>query len=295
MKKFILLTLGLVFILQLCSQILDDIDEELFVENPIVEMQYQRKSAKKAMLMSAIFPGAGQFYISKKSPTAYIFPVIEIGLWFAMYHYNQKGDDVTNDYEKFADKNYNRLNQYKVQKNLINVYPNDIYNDGGLDEWGNGSHFRLDKTNTQHYYEDIGKYNRYIFGWNDWFSTYVDDQAGSIQVNWVFDGDVNNPSTLRWIGNRPVNNPSQDSYDKPKSALRDKYIGMRQDAEDNYSLARSMSFFILLNHAVSTYDAHRVTKNYNRNYLKTTSISPKFMTTFVENRVVPMLGLTLSF
>ena len=47
-------------------------------------------------------------------------------------------------------------------------------------------HFRLDDTNTQHFYEDIGKYPRYVFGWTDWFQIYSKNNNGEIvSPDWI--------------------------------------------------------------------------------------------------------------
>ena len=62
--------------------------------------------------------------------------------------------DVTKQY-KTVDNNYSRDRQHRVEQDLINhpTAAHSIYVAG---------HFRLDDDNTQHFYEDIGKYNKYI-------------------------------------------------------------------------------------------------------------------------------------
>ena len=243
---------------------------------------YQEKSASKAMIMSALIPGAGQFYVSKKSPTAYLFPIIEIGLWIAMINYYNKGDDVTTKYNKFVDTHYDRARQEAAQEHFK-----------ATATWGDfENHFRLDPTNTQHFYEDVGKYNKYIFGWSDWFDNYVDYSHDGVNYNvhniyWAFEDRF-------WVGNRPISNPSQASYDEPYSELRAEYIVMRHKAEDHYSNSRAMNYCILLNHALATADAYRLASKYNQR-IKTASISPEIRTAVIENRIVPMLNLNVNF
>ena len=63
-------------------------------QDDIIKTNYKQKSAKMAMMLSAVFPGAGQFYANKKSVTAYIFPAIEVGLWYGYLHYRNKGNQI---------------------------------------------------------------------------------------------------------------------------------------------------------------------------------------------------------
>ena len=161
------------------------------------------KSAKKAMLLSSIFPGSGEFYVSKKSITAYIFPVLEVGFWTGYLYYNQKGDDEENKYKKYADEYYDRDKQFHTQRLLIDVHEgtDDVYDDGHQDEWGNGGLFRLDKQNTQHFYEDIAKYDKYVFGWQDWYAHNVlENNDGSISSNWVWETNISQGDTTYVVG-----------------------------------------------------------------------------------------------
>lgn len=94
----------------------------------------------------------------------------------------------------YTGPRYNRAFQSVVQEIIKGINPTDIYDEG---------YFRLDSTNTDHFYEDIGKYPQYVFGWADWFFRFVADEAGNlIYPRWELDGPVDNPNT-HWIGNYP--------------------------------------------------------------------------------------------
>ncbi len=282
MKRLIFLLTLLSLISSLFCQILEDLSTEPdSSKNQVVEVKYKKKNARLAMAASAIFPGAGQIYVSPKNYYAYIFPVVEIGLWYLYNHNYSKGDDITSDYKKFANTNYSRERQNTAQASLKVIDPDDIYNDGL---------FRLDAENTQHFYEDIGKYNKYIFGWNDWYNTYVNQQTG--EIHWVINGTGANAV---WLGNRPIDNPSMDSYDVPNCPNRTKYIKMRQDAEKYYSRGRDMNYLIMLNHMVSSIDAIRVTKKYNKGYLAVNKIDGGIQTAMYNNHLTPVLNLGIKF
>ena len=211
-KKLILTIIILNFVVLMFSQANED---ELF------KTDYEKKSAKKAMILSAIFPGAGEFYADRTAITTYIFPVLEIGLWAGFFYYNAEGKSIEDDYKKYATKEkigeyenemhievennttgeifyekdiepgdpiyrYERWRQYMSQENLKYHSNNTFYD----------NHFRLDETNTQHFYEDIGKYDKYIFGWADWFDIYanpVSSGSGTYKYYWDW---VNN----KWEG-----------------------------------------------------------------------------------------------
>ncbi|MCL2064979.1 MAG: hypothetical protein FWG98_11520 [Candidatus Cloacimonetes bacterium] len=268
----------------------------------------EQKSAKLAMLMSAIVPGSGQFYINKRTPTAYIFPVIEIGLWYLRDFFIKQGDNKTKEYEWFADIHYDFHRQEKVQRNLLlNENSGSFY--GKIDNpydipvnWGHGGHFRLDNyyyNDRQQYYEAIGKYDRYIYGWSDWYETYVRDIDGvNVLVYWIFN-DATNPHDIRWIGNSPIDNPDRidliESTEASGSPLRGIYIKMRDDAEIYYDQSRTVNFVILANHFASVLDARWHAKKHNEQQMRSVSLSPQINTTYISDKPVPILGLNLSF
>jgi hypothetical protein len=119
--------------------------EELI--NDLFQVEQSQKSARKAMLFSAIVPGAGQFYANPASITAYFFPLVEVGLWFGYFYYRSEGDDITKQYKQFADYNYDRQDQNMAQKSLIdnplsdnNFYAPVDYDASNADDYGYGGH-----------------------------------------------------------------------------------------------------------------------------------------------------------
>lgn len=284
MKKTLIATL----VLMICSiTIAQEID------NDIIQVNYEKKSLKKAMLLSSLFPGTGQFYANRRSITTYISPLLEIGL-IAGYiiNYND-GSNAEADYEDFADMHYIRENQHYAEDDLINDPDNNstFYDD----------HFRLDDENTQHFYEDIGKYQKYIFGWIDWFDIYARDEAGNtISPDWLWEETTNGKNL--WIGNN-VTNPESEYYNSNYSdpytiysGFRAEYIQMRKDAEKMYDKAELFSFGIVANHILSAIDAVRLTRIYNREYLNNASkIEIKFAPVFVNNNFSAGLMVTKRF
>ena len=265
MKKIFIITL----ILIICSAVFA---QEL--ENDIIQINYEKKSPAKAALLSSLFPGAGQFYANRRSITTYISPIIEIALIAGYFiNYNQ-GLDKEADYEDYADDNYKRIQQYEVQELVIELHNDDIYTNthfrlDGIDKDEDGNLISIWDNNTQHFYEDIGKYDMYIFGWDDWYGGYN-----------------GNPEYLQdWI----------DESNR-ESALRAEYIEMRKDAENSYDKAEMFSFGLVANHILAAIDAVRLTRIHNREYLSNTSqLEIKFAPIFVNNNFSPALMITKRF
>jgi hypothetical protein len=277
------------------------------LSNDIIMVNYEKKSARLAMLMSAVLPGAGQFYADKSSITTFIFPIIEAAVIGGMIYYDNKGDKKTNEYKKYVNetvtididgfqytgKRYRRDFQYAVEDTLIRIHSQDIYD---------GLFFSLDQTDTQHYFEDIGKYDKYVFGWVDWYFKYAElpPLEGLPNPHPIFVYDINDPSNQLynspdniWRYNIPlVGEPTQDH---PYSALRSVYIKMRKDAEKEYDKAHGLSFGIAFNHIASAIDAVRLTHKVNRLYLSENNVKLQYYAAIRNGHMTPTIGLNISF
>ncbi len=286
------------------QEIVESSDDDFNMNNEIIKVNYNKKSAKRAMLMSAIVPGAGQFYVNKTGITTYIFPVIEAACWAGYIIYTGEGNDQEDEYKTYVNgeninyghayydpdnpssvssysgTRYNRDFFNYSKDNMENSYPaNSVYKE---------NHFHLDDKNTQHFYEDIGKYNKYVFGWADWYCEYVDDETGNI--DWA------GKDSGEWNGNYSMTDSGDGDVHEPNSAMRDVYNGLRADAEDSFDIARLFLFGVAFNHVASSLEAVRVTKKYNSNYLSdNTKPSLEFHTVMKSTGLTPTLSLVKRF
>jgi len=321
MKRFVLSGLAVVFVLVLFAQgkQSSDIDQWLYrqqgseqpvkrdsvITNDLIKVNYQKKSAHLAMLMSMVVPGAGQFYADKSAITTYIFPVLELISIGGIVYFNIQGSDKAKAYEKYATGEiityttpdgthktgyrYNRAFQNQVQEILKGINTSDIYDNG---------YFRLDATNTQHFYEDIGKYPHYVFGWADWYYRFSADESGNFaDPHWVVDGPLDNPNT-HWTGNNPIWGPDTQisiaASSTVASAMRTTYIKMRNDAKDEYSKGHIFTMALAFNHLAAGIDAIRVTNKRNRLYISQLP-SLNIYAASMEGNVTPMLGMKWQF
>ncbi|NLA45233.1 MAG: hypothetical protein GX869_06265, partial [Candidatus Cloacimonetes bacterium] len=270
MKKFLLIIICLGLLSTLLGQGIDDLifqENKKDSEQEIIKVNFEKKDARLAMLYSAVLPGAGQFYAKPSAVITYIFPILEVAMIGGMIYYDKQGDEKTKDYEKYANGeivthtfNYNvggvdysytytgtryrRDYQTQVQNVLKNINAFDIYDE---------TFFRLDQSDTQHFYEDIGKYNKYIFGWADWYHRFATDPTSgdgtfimddpAYEGLWVFTGSTD-PQLIqnrRWYQNYTVEDFMNGNLSHPispkspeASPWRQEYINMRKDANKQY-------------------------------------------------------------
>lgn len=330
MKKLILLLLLASLGLGLMAQNIDDMifkdEDQKDTSSDIIKVNYQKKDARKAMLFSTLLPGAGQFYADKSALTTYIFPALELAMIGGIVYFSIQGNDKTEVFEKYATgetinhsftytvggetftrtyegPRYNRNFQTQVQEVLKAVNAYDIYDD---------SFFRLDPTNTQHFYEDIGKYNKYVFGWADWYYTFAINPETGVFVldddnysdSWIWAGSTD-PQLIhlrRWTSNIRIEDYLNGYTDNPippgsavASPMRQKYIELRKEANDQYSYARLFTLGLAFNHIAAAVDAVLLTNKVNRLAISQSDLKLYYYADLRSDRFTPSVGLRYSF
>lgn len=236
----------------------------------------ERKNPGRALLLSAIIPGAGELYAGSKLKAALFF-ALEVGCWYGAVSYAQRGNDQTDKFEKFADANwtediYRDIEfQFANDPNASNSFSADYGDDATRETWnslswnekirylpGNFTHELPDERNQQ-FYENVGKYlTQFGFGWND--------------------GIGDDPETVyKWDGQ------SRDAAH---------YVDMRYDA--NTMLDHSSTFFsvIMVNHVVSALDAGFTVRNQNRSMM---TVEPDVSAIWHNSEPVTVAGLRVRF
>jgi len=200
-----------------------------------------KKSPVLAGVMSAILPGSGEFYVGEYLKAA-IFFTIEAVLITTAVVYNNKGDDLTAEFEIFADEHWSVV---KYSENLLlqpglpdgcNIQINSDENLppwDRIEDWNELNHcespfsHHLPRHGEQQYYELIGKYTQYSSGWD------------------AFD-------------------PATDGFRDVPEILQD-YAQMRGEANDAYNVAAKAVIGIYINHLLSAIDAAWSATTYNKN------------------------------
>ena len=219
--------IGLTGSLYADSKIIQDNYFELS-KNPLADDIPSKKSPVLSGVLSALIPGAGQIY-NEDYWIAAAFVAVEAALVTTAIVYDNKGDDQTEYFQKYADDYTNPDHNWNVVKYAEYLDPegDDIeidYETPGLQPWERikdwsqlnaaetGSH-HLAPHGEQQYYEMIGKYHQFAPGWND------------------------NPGTLE---------PSPNFL---------YYSGLRGQANDYYNTASTAIVGIYINHLLAAAEA----------------------------------------
>lgn len=240
------------------AQAINDTTSTAAVPFPLI------KSPRKALLFSAVIPGAGELY-AKSYIFAAAFLAVETTLWLMYNKYQKKGEDLENEFEDYADDHW-RLEIYEAWLGSDEAVQN------GLNEESERTHTlpRDENTDevikTQQYYEMIGKYNQFYAGWDD--------------SGWSFSGGTLTPD-------------GSYSYSDIRSPVRLKYMDMREDSNIQLKNATTMVSIVILNHIVSAVDAAWASYRYNKNYAKKHNTSLRLDTIRHAKRVYPALSFSM--
>jgi hypothetical protein len=254
------------------------------VPTAILRLERDRKSPLLAGVLSAVLPGAGEFYTESYWRSGG-FLVAEAGLWIVYAAYSKKGDNQTTLFQNYADAHWSVvryaewIEQYATQLNPdATSITGLVMGSADMPPWervdwaalnagedlvaqavGNGFTHRLPQRPQQQYYELIGKYPQYASGWDD---------AGSITPADIVASNVS-PRFLE-------------------------YSKMRGKANDFYNVASTMASLVVANHVLSALDAAWAAWQHNNNLKIEAHVVPTNRGNgFIE--FVPTATLALNF
>ncbi|MFH1842368.1 MAG: hypothetical protein ABIF77_04120, partial [bacterium] len=180
-------------------------------QKPVEGSSYSRATGT-AMLMSLILPGAGEVYLGHKR--GYFMMALDVAVWVGVKHYHDKGYDLRDDYYAYADEHWS-------EGKLAGAF-DDAYHDESIagvghdffpDTWSDLGDLPLWVTreaDEREYYENLGKWDQFVFGWDDF--THPDNIDG-------YD---------------PPSGPS--ALQHPEVSLhREIYRSMRQESNDQFT------------------------------------------------------------
>lgn len=222
-------------------------------ETPSLPSPWMQDRKKKSVLLatglSLLVPGAGEIY-TEHYWLAPLFLSLEGVLWYYAMDYNRRGDEETSAFEKYADDNWSVVLYAKWLNAYAKNFPGGqntpqipISTDESLENWERVqwnvmnevesaipqfSH-RLPPHGDQQYYELIGKYFQYSYGWVD-----------------------KTPTGDGWSDYHLVS-PRFSSY-----------ATMRGNANDRYNTASLFVNLIIVNHVLSAVDAAFLAVRWNK-------------------------------
>ncbi|HTY10721.1 MAG TPA: hypothetical protein VMF88_06580 [Bacteroidota bacterium] len=220
----------------------------------MVQNTVDRSRLKKPILagaMSLLVPGSGEYYSERYLKTG-IFLAVEAAALTAAIYYNNRGNTATTNFQNYANQHWSAVKYAEwINANGTNyeesgtTYPTidptapqpTLFAE--INAWEILPHtvgfsHELPTYNTQQYYELIGKYSQFKYGWD----TYVDKSGNPL-------GD--------------------DGYDLsfiPQQMLT--YAHNRGVANDYYYTAATATIFVVANHFISAIDGAWSASNYNK-------------------------------
>ncbi len=205
---------------------------------PVAEFKTEpsgRKSPFKAFLLSAVVPGAGQWYYGSRIKPP-VFLAVEALAWGFHLKYHGDGEDATDVYEAF---NRAHWSPDAYADYLEYVYGHRDDDDITAQEV---SH-HLPDTETQQYFEMTGKYNQFAWGWDD------ATLGGLVLTDRITAGNLTAITS---------------DATTPSSPRRTTYEGLRHDANRKYDKATKMTIVVMANHLVSALEAYFMTAARNK-------------------------------
>jgi len=166
----------------------------------------------KPLLMSLILPGAGQYYNRSPIWKTASFLGVEIGSIIAWNHFTNEADQRRKDFQDFADIHWSLENWYNNwqlappqsdNNELWQNFPALLHLSGthdltliisegdelikvssdSLEKYGYSEN--IDVVRDRHFYENIGKYDQFVGGWDDAYDSWYaesKDVGDSIEI-----------------------------------------------------------------------------------------------------------------
>lgn len=231
----------------------------------------ERKSVGKAVLFSAVLPGSGQMYGGSWLKGAAFFAV-EVLTIAGYIHFDNRGNELEEQYEMDADALWNEDAYWDW---IAEISPPDISREDmpALREYEHEtfSHFLPEERNQQ-YYENIGKYNQFVVGWEDFRNTLGD--VSNLTFDDYLDGAYSGQD-LTTI-----------------SSQRNGYVRLRRESNDNFNRATNMVTITLLNHVLSAIDAGLTVKRGNEQLLKARI---RLDGRYYDHKIIPTVNLGVAW
>lgn len=176
-------------------------------ESPDTVAYNFEKSPALSFLMSAAVPGAGQFYVGEKWWAAGFLGVEALG-WGLWYNRKTYGEDMEDEYKQFADNKWNFgawLEKWannpgafgeSHEINVVRLNQQGDIIDGSLMEVSDTFYVdyaedpdRYMVVKDRDYYENIGKYDQFVAGWQDFNQA---DTTSDLRLDYMDKRDESN-------------------------------------------------------------------------------------------------------
>ena len=252
-------------------------------EKPAIE---EIKKPGRAFFLSALVPGWGQLYAGAKTRGFVMLGLEATAVTYAIISH-LSGTDKRSDYESFADQHWyaaEYIEWYQAWEDWYD-YPNY-----SLDPLENHLTHTLPDEKDNDYYEMIGKYDQFVYGWDDVNGI---DTTGLNLDPW--DPTLAPRDSIVVFGEAGLDTVFFSPFIADvQSPHRIKYMDMRYEANKAFKRAKTMVGVILFNHVISAIDAARSARSYNVKQAEVKTTLRMQMKEY-EGEQIPQLVLTHRF
>ena len=201
-------------------------------------MTVAKKNPKAAFLFSATVPGAGQVY-AKSYIKAAVFLAVEAAAWTFYVAKTNDGHDIEDEFHAYADEHWSETEYWRWISHHSGIAFSEE-NMEALRSWeGQSFSHGLHRDKDQQYFEMIGKYHQFSWGWDDF------REDNSITAT---DEEITHQYNLT----------------KELNENRRYYETRRNASNDAFKKATTGATIAVMNHLLSAIDAAWTTTKYNR-------------------------------
>ncbi len=172
------------------------------------------RSKTVPLLMSLVMPGAGEAYLGHKR--GYLMMAVDVASWIGVKSYHDKGNQKRDEYYAFADAHWSEARLAAAFSAIDPDAPGTYY-------FGVTNHTELPlwvslEDDRREYYENLGKWEQFIFGWEDF-------------------------TDPRFFTDLGPDYTSQDLRDPRISPLRQQYRALREESNRQFTKRDRLVYF----------------------------------------------------
>ncbi|MBN1886264.1 MAG: hypothetical protein JW876_12175 [Candidatus Krumholzibacteriota bacterium] len=187
-----------------------------------------RRRVAISVLASAVLPGLGELYLYLDSRDPWTLARVPLFMAFDAYNWymyrdnHDTGKDIKREYMAFADAHWSEarfLEQHPCCVGYGGCESWEWYNEWCSDQGSDYFLYMPKSQDVEEYYENLGKYDPFVYGWDDW-ATWSVEQPGNF-----------------WTPNRT------------------RYVSLRQESNKYLGRADDNIMYLIVNRVVSMVDA----------------------------------------
>ena len=171
------------------------------------------------MLLSLVMPGLGEATMGYRR--GYAMMALDVASWIGVKHYHDLGHQKRDDYYAYLDEHWSEATLRDAFGEITENLPGTFFYE--VNEYTDLSLWVSRDDDEREYYENAGKWDQFVFGWDDF------DDPRNWPLAWL---QETNPS---WTHPLDMEGDASILKDIRVSSNREIYRAMRIDSNDQFS------------------------------------------------------------